>query len=504
MREAYPPLDWRLGLGLAGLSVATVATLMTAPTVAFVPVLSAAVALALVKLPLHYPVAAWALLMLVVDSPATRPAAGLWDPPLLGLGKLLFENLHKLTGIDALRMSLMEVFLVVLLGLALFRGAADQRVGTQVGTPIARPLTRALVLALLGVLLTEAWGLARGGDFRNSLWQVRQLLTLPLLGLLLLAAFDTPEKMRALTRIAVAAAVFKTLQGLYFREVICRPMNFRPPYVASHSDTMLFVGVFVLVATYWHERATRLSRRLLFLVGPLMAVAVYINGRRLAYVSLAAAAAVIFLLSPRTPLKRFTARLGLALAPVLSLYLAVGWNQSGGIFRPAQLVKSVVSSDADRSSQTRDIENYNLVMTLKENPLLGTGFGHEYREVSQADDISTVFPQYRYIPHNSLLGLAAFAGVVGFWLFWLPVVVATFLAARAYPRARSPEDRTTALVCLSTFMTYAIQAYGDMGLQSDLGALLLAAALAASGRLAAAVGAWPTMPRREEEGIRPE
>jgi hypothetical protein len=68
--------------------------------------------------------------------------------------------------------------------------------------------------------------------------------------------------------------------------------------------------------------------------------------------------------------------------------------------------------------------------------------------------------------------------------------VGAFLAARSYPRARTPEDRATALVCLSLFMTYALQAYGDMGLQSWEGALLLAAALAATARLSAQVGAW--------------
>ena len=60
------------------------------------------------------------------------------------------------------------------------------------------------------------------------------------------------------------------------------------------------------------------------------------------------------------------------------------------------------------TSETRNIENYNLIMTLKSNPILGSGWGHEYEEVSVAYSIKEFFEQYRYIPHNSLVGLVAF------------------------------------------------------------------------------------------------
>jgi O-antigen ligase len=216
-----------------------------------------------------------------------------------------------------------------------------------------------------------------------------------------------------------------------------------------------------------------------------------INNRRLAYVELALCIIVILWIVPWTAPKRAFARAALGLLPLAVVYTAAGWSSSSRAFRPVQIARSVISSDNDRSTQTRDIENFNLYSTLKQSPLLGQGFGHEYSEVSRADDISRVFAQYRYIPHNSLLGLWAFGGVLGFTAIWLPLVAAVFLARRSYLRATRPEDRTAALMVVSTIIVYMVQAFGDMGLQSWEGAFLIGVALAVSGKLAVAVGAWP-------------
>jgi len=248
----------------------------------------------------------------------------------------------------------------------------------------------------------------------------------------------------------------------------------------------------VVAAALWNERRTLGSS--LFALGaiPIAMVGMIINNRRLAYVELALSFIAILWIVPWTAPKRALARATIALLPVMAAYTAVGWSSSSKAFRPVQIARSVISSDNDRSTQTRDIENFNLYFTLKQSPLLGQGFGHEYTEISRADDISVVFAQYRYIPHNSLLGLWAFGGLLGFTAIWLPLIAAVFLARRSYLRATRPQDRTAALMVVSTVIVYMVQAYGDMGLQSWEGAFVLGAALAVVGKLAVAVGAWPT------------
>ncbi|MGC4121431.1 MAG: O-antigen ligase family protein [Myxococcales bacterium] len=489
MTEALP--RWAFAALLAAMGLATVGALATGsgnPLVAAAPVLAASAVWAVARLPLRHSLSALLLVVLAIDNPQERPAAGEWKSPLYPLGSLIFENLSKHTGVEALRFALIDLFLVGLVALALLRGRGES--ATAERPP--KVLTLSLVLALLGLGFAMFWGTLRGGDPKASLWQVRQLVALPILGLLFLSAFREPKDFVTLGKIVIGAALFRTLEGAYFHEVICRPRNFKPPYVTTHSDTMLFALAILLLVVFWHESRTKRSFWAMVGGGLWILLGIYLNGRRLAYVTLGAAGLAVFLLAPWTRLKRAAARAALASVPIGLLYLAVGWNQTGGVFRPAQTAKSILVSSADRSTQTRDIENYNLVMTLKTNPLLGTGFGHEYSEVSRADDISHLFPQYRLIPHNSLLGLWAFAGILGYWLAFLPVVVAVFLAVRAYRLAADPLSRTLALSPVLMAITYLLQAYGDMGLQSWGGAFLLAATLAAPGLLAARVGAWPS------------
>jgi O-antigen ligase len=118
------------------------------------------------------------------------------------------------------------------------------------------------------------------------------------------------------------------------------------------------------------------------------------------------------------------------------------------------------------------------------------GWGHEYTEVNRAYDITQYFAQYRFIAHNSILWLIAIGGIVGFTLLWMPLVVGIFLATRCYRFARDPAERTAAAAVLAVFVAYVVQAWGDMGTQGGGTTLLTACALAVTGKLARATGAW--------------
>jgi O-antigen ligase len=286
------------------------------------------------------------------------------------------------------------------------------------------------------------------------------------------------------------AAVLTAVLGLWVYQTIFRPLGERPAYVNTHSDSMLYATAVVIVLARWNERRDAAGTLLLGLL-PLFAAGIYANNRRIVFVSLAVALITVYFLAPWNALKRTVTRAALLALPLIPLYVAVGWNSSAKPFKPVQSLKSVVSGTADRSTATRDIENYNLMVTLRTNPLLGTGFGHEYVEESVADDISGIFPQYRFIPHNSLMGLLAFGGFVGFTLVWMPMLAGMYLAVRSYRQARRPIDRTAALTVISVIIIFVNQAYGDMGLQSWLGTFLMAASLTVAGKLAVAVGAWP-------------
>jgi hypothetical protein len=186
---------------------------------------------------------------------------------------------------------------------------------------------------------------------------------------------------------------------------------------------------------------------------------------------------------PRLKTKRRLTLAAFAGAPFIVLYLVIGWDRTETVFKFAHAVATMTGKE-DASSATRDIENYNLLMTLKQNPLIGIGFGKEYDEVSVAYSIKEIFPQYRYIPHNSVLGLLGFTGLVGFAGIWFFLPATGFLLATAY-RAFT-HDRIARIVMLTALAQIAVfmnQLYGDMGLVSTTATVLMASSMAVAGKL---------------------
>jgi O-antigen ligase len=150
------------------------------------------------------------------------------------------------------------------------------------------------------------------------------------------------------------------------------------------------------------------------------------------------------------------------------------------------------------------MENFNVVATWEKRPILGIGWGHPFDEVMKLPDISHAFPDYLYHPHNSVLGMLAYGGVVGFSGLWTWVSISVFLAVRAYHRAHEPHARAGGLVALSVIVAYINQCFGDMGTISWLGTILVAMAATCSGKLATVTNAWPAPRLARNEVSEPE
>lgn len=483
-------------VALIAVSSATTFAVTGSAALAAGPVLLTAAAYVVWILPLRHTALAFLFLSLTISIPL-RPLPGSetakWAPPLSPVYSFLVENLNSLTGIEALRFSGSEVIYAVLLVVAIARAARGIKRDSAGRLPGVNALYAFLGVAFVGVLVLEIVGLARGGDFRQSLWQFRQLFWLPILTGLFSYCLRGPRDLRAVAGVATAAACFKIAIGLYYMVRIAWPSGLAPESMTSHDDTVLYASVVAFWCAVWAHHPT--VRRLLTILVPCAWVltGIAVNNRRIAFVSLFASLFVLYLLLAG-PTKRWINRRILFLLPVLGVYLMAGRNHNRGIFKPAALVMSVSAQD-DASSKTRNIENFNLIQTLKPNKLLGTGWGHEYLELSKAYDISQYFAQYRYIAHNSVLWLLSIGGVVGFTMIWLPIPVGAFLAARSYRFARTPAERTAAATVLAVLVCYTLQAWGDMGTQGVGISLLVAWALAASGKLASATGAWPSNAR---------
>jgi hypothetical protein len=459
------------------------------------PVVAASLLYAEWRAPLRLSVLGLMFLSLIADAPQDNPMGGLWRSPLYALGELLCDNWSKTFAIAALPFSGMDLLCLMLLARVAARWAHGLPLGGS--TRVAGVLWKTMALFLGTVAFLAILGAGRGGQMGAAYWQVRQLIHVPVFAFLLAEAMDGPRDHQLLAPIVLAAALIKTAVGMYFYFAIARPNGLDPPFITSHSDTLLYCLSLMLVATRWLEQPdwTSLRRMLWFL--PLLMATVWLNNRRIAYAGLAGIFLAVWLLTRSNGAKRTLARVGLLTLPLFIAYLVAGWGSPAPVFKPVASIRTMIAaqdaaeSSAHASTHARDIENFNLAQTLRLHPL-GTGLGHEYEEEVKGPDISKDFPLYRFIPHNSVLWLMTAAGPLGFFLLWSVFVVGIYLAARSYRLARNPLDRISALGALCAQLLFLIQAYGDMGAQNWSTTWLLAAALAVAGKLAVSTGAWPS------------
>jgi hypothetical protein len=264
---------------------------------------------------------------------------------------------------------------------------------------------------------------------------------------------------------------------------------------------VLVLGGWALVR--WRWQAWLLAA---VLVVPIL-MAIKVNNRRVAWFELVVAVGFAYLLLPPGSLRRRINRWMLVLAPVVILYVGVGWGRPGAIFTPLRAFDSTTGETQDPSTLARNEENLNLVLTYIQHPIMGSGWGHQFISVSSfyAYFGGGFDEMYRYTPHNSLAALTAFGGLVGFFGTLGVLPVAAFLAARAHHRARRPIDRAATMWAVCYLPVYAIQAFADIGLQSLTAGLLLSVAMAVAGRASVWTGAWPAgrRPRRRRARGKP-
>lgn len=476
---------------LGGLVLSTLGLVVLFPAVAMLPMAVAILLWVLAKVPIRYPVLILLTILLTVDCAVEVPYSGLWQSPVSFLGRLFFIPLNNLTHIPGLGFTLIDLSVFGLIFLYIYRRAVGIKLD-QPMTPLPKPLINALLLILATIAWMYIWGLANGGDGRPAKWQLQKLMLMPMFVLLFSVAIKGPEDFRLLGRIIIGACFTKAFLGAFFIVFIVRPQGLYSEYATTHSDTVLYVTGLAVALSSWTEEPTWKNFRRMALVSGVILMGMNYNDRRIAYASFDQALIAMFLLSPWTRVKVYATRAGLALMPLILAYIVIGWSNPTGFFSPVNTIKSMIVGEHNDSGEMdyRDVENFNLISTWKRNPMLGTGYGHGFDEVMKLEDISHLFEDYRYHPHNSVLGLLAFGGVVGFSGVWMFVAVTMFFAARSYHRAHLPHWRAGALVGIAIVIAYTNQCFGDMGITSWYGMILMALAVTITGKLAILTGAW--------------
>jgi hypothetical protein len=327
------------------------------------------------------------------------------------------------------------------------------------------PMRNAILVQGATIAIWFVYGLLRGGDARAASWQTYLMMSAIALTLVLAQRFRSASHYALLGKVLVAAAIYRAVMLWYAYFTVVRPgliVPF-PEFVTSHDDTVLWVAAIIIVIIDAFDRRSIAvtARTALLLV--LFLGAILWNARRLAWVSLGASAVVMLALIPRGAMRRRVNMVTIVVGPLLAIYFVVGQGSSSRIFKPLQSFNTVTTEE-DGSTRARNNENLGLIATAQPSPWVGTGWGEKYVCLSDKYSIAKIFELWQYIPHNSILGLLAFTGILGFAGYWLPFPTAAFFNARVARLARSQEARNCGAVGVALLVVCANQLYGDMGL----------------------------------------
>jgi hypothetical protein len=431
-----------------GLATAVAALLTNDVSGAVATLLMGGLLMAAWVAPLRVPLLVVMFVGLAVDRPGD--AEGRWASPLITVGGLLFQNLNKVVGVEALKFSGVFLLLTCLLMVRGYRVLGGQVRDTQDSLRPAAPVVWGVVIAVLSIAFNVLAGWLRGGDIQMAKVQVQAFLQLLAVAYLFGVSLRGPRDYRLAGKVIVAAACIKACMAVWIRLTLpaAYPNRYggmtEMEYATSHGDSLLFACAIAV------------------LIAPLM-------------------------------------------SPVILAYVLAGWSLPSRVFGPVHFVRNLVvdtrpDGSLDRSTLYRDAENYNLVYTFRSNPVIGSGFGQPFAQTAALDDISGGFREFAYLPHNSMLGLWAFTGAVGFTGILAPLVIALFLAARAHACASEPVHAIAATVSIACIGAYVLHLWGDIGFTEGHTIFLIGLAVAVAAQIATATGAWPVRWRRRSIG----
>lgn len=330
--------------------------------------------------------------------------------------------------------------------------------------PLTRgPLLRPLLVFTGFVVLGFVYGIARGGDSRVAVFEVRPLLYLPLVYLLASNLCRTAVQFRRLMWTALAAIVVQSLVSLLHYAGLSSESKSNLESLGEHGSAVGMNLLFILLISWWAYRGCSLRGRALLIS---MTVPVFwaylLYNRRAAVVALLVGVILISIIlywrQPRTFWK-----FAPVFAVVLAVYVVLFWNSTSLAGFPAQSVKAVVSpnsvSTKDLSSDIyRQLEIKNLNFTIRQFKLLGRGFGQPFLQPFPMPQLNASFEFHNYISHNSILWIWIQTGFFGFVAMLYMFGRALMLGAartRSVPRGPDLAVVGAATILIAMFAVFA-------------------------------------------------
>ncbi len=324
-------------------------------------------------------------------------------------------------------------------------------------------------LALLfttAMILSLAHGLATGGIFLRSLWEIRALFYFLLLYFLVPQIIQTKEQIYTLLWIFVVMIAVKDFQGalrfavlgFHFRGNLC---------LTNHEDPVFTVDLFILLFGLLLFGVKMKQRTAILALMPIFLLGFYAGKRRAAYAGFIVCVIVFMLMLNKKERAVFYKYFIPALV-LVAIYSAIFWNSHGRLGAPVRMIKSglIESKKADGSHYSsnlyRIVERYDLAATVKHSPIIGIGFGKKYLQPLPLVKID--FPLQDWIPHDEILWLLVKMGAVGFFTFWLFIDGLLFETVSITKIVKDPFLKAMCLMIAAAIVNQMVVSYFDLQL----------------------------------------
>jgi hypothetical protein len=303
-----------------------------------------------------------------------------------------------------------------------------------------------------------------------------------------------PRHVSILVRLLVILTAVKALQGLVnYIEMANGPIWLEA--VTAHEDVVFFdLALAMAVGALVLGVRSRLTMAL-YAVTPIVVATELVTQRRVAFIAMAAALAVLAVLLTSERPRRTLLLFGSAFAFFL-VYAVVAWDQNGLMAQPIRALKGAIDplslNARDLSSNWwRELENTNIAYTLRQLPLTGVGLGQQYLFLREPPELSNFF-YWRYMTHDAVLWVWLKAGVAGFLAFWALVAQSAIVGGSLFRRLATPELKLIALLPVLLITTQVVFSSVDLGLTYSRTMIVLGVMLGLSGFLTDQVRATRT------------
>jgi hypothetical protein len=334
------------------------------------------------------------------------------------------------------------------------------------------PLRATASMFFLALISSVVYGLSRGGDLVNSLWETRAFFYLGIMFFFVPQIIRTREQLRNLIWFCIAGIGFKAFQAAERYASLGFTFGSWPHInegLAGSDDAVCIVTLFLLLGALVVFGVSSKQRWTLLWLLPVWLLGFVAANRRSTYASFMATLFAFIILVPKRE-RQIILKILIVFLVVFGLYLAVFWNSPSRIGAIAQQFKSTVTGEGgirgeykDRTSTLyRDYENYNLAYTFRAAPAVGIGFGKEYDRPLLP--WGSEFGLSNYIPHNQILWIFVKMGLIGGVLFWLFFNSFVFRGAMVISRLADPYLKAVCAVCVLAVIDVFVVAYVDMQL----------------------------------------